>query len=180
MCKLEDYDKLHLDKAHRNNLIEELSLWHEHYLPPSGLEGKTVLDLGAGCGETAFFFLVHGASRVVCIESDQNAVRLLRENFSSDNRVDIVHAQIDAIKIDIEGSELGAIVETHFPTRFRKVRTINRDLDVNLWRIEKKRVSFSLMKRSLQRALHRSRIAVAHRIRLTIDKLADRQRKRCG
>ena len=38
------------------------------YIPKDGLEGKTVLDLGAGCGETAYLFFKHGAKRVVAVE----------------------------------------------------------------------------------------------------------------
>src|SRR5437867_8291799 len=101
MCKIEDYEHLELDKSHRTTLEQELDGWHTWYLPI----GDTVLDLGAGCGETAYFYLRHGARRVVCIESDPAALTLLERNFGNDDRVTIIGAHIDSIKVDIEGSE---------------------------------------------------------------------------
>ena len=35
------------------------------------VRGKTVLDVGAGCGETAFFYRLYGAKKVVAIEADR-------------------------------------------------------------------------------------------------------------
>jgi len=48
--------------------------------PPDGVEGKIVLDVGAGQGETRLLFFTHGASRVVCIELIHDAASLLRKN----------------------------------------------------------------------------------------------------
>jgi SAM-dependent methyltransferase len=107
----------------------ELQRWHEWYLPV----GHTVLDLGAGCGETAFFYLNHGAKRVIAVEYDPEALRLLRENFASDDRVTIIDARIDSIKSDIEGSERNMVVETHFPFKLRKVKTLTPN--VTIWKL---------------------------------------------
>ena len=110
-------------------------MWHLYYLPHKPLAGKTVLDLGAGCGETAKFFLNHGASRVVCIEPDSKCLEYLRQNFGKDPRVVIVSDSIDHIKIDIEGAEEGMIFEAHFPVKVRKLSGSPR---ATLWRIEKR------------------------------------------
>lgn len=67
MCSIEDYSKLRLCASHRGYVNSELDLWHEHY---SNVEGKGVLDVGGGCGETAFFFLMHGARSVFSFEQN--------------------------------------------------------------------------------------------------------------
>src|SRR5438093_12456875 len=120
MCNLEDFSNLRLTDYHAQILRDELDMWHRYYLPIKG----TVLDVGAGCGETAFFYLNHGAQRVICIESDETALECLHHNFDDNSRVVIVSAHLDGIKVDIEGSELGAIIETHFPTRVRALKIL--------------------------------------------------------
>ena|SRR5438094_3211210 len=115
MCNTSDFASLKLG-SYRNILETELARWHEWYLPVKG----TVLDLGAGAGETAQFFLNHGADRVVCIEADPEALRLLHENFDNDKRITIVAAHLDKIKSDIEGSERDMTVEVHFPFKIKK------------------------------------------------------------
>jgi len=110
-------------------------MWHLYYLPHKSLAGKTVLDLGAGCGETAQFYLNHGASRVVCIEPESKSLEYLRKNFGKDPRVVIVSDFIDHIKMDIEGAEEGMIFEAHFPVRVRKLSGSPRE---TLWRIERR------------------------------------------
>ena len=117
------------------------------------------MDLGAGCGETAFFYLNHGADHVICVESDREALVHLRRNFGGDSRVTILPVHVDSVKIDIEGSEEGMVLETHFPVRFRSVRRLGPN--VRLWRLEKRLFS-----------LHNFRIAAAHKIRTAaLDKL---------
>ena len=116
MCKIEDYNLMSLG-SYRNIVENDLKIWHDHYLPiPEG----TILDIGAGAGETAKFFLEHGATKVICVEMDKEAIKLLHENFDGNNRVIIVPERIDKIKIDIEGSERDMIVETHFPFKWIK------------------------------------------------------------
>jgi len=115
-CRLEDYQKrLKLDGFHMAVLKAELPYWHVAYLPVKG----TVLDVGAGNGETALFYLLHGANKVVCIEPNAT---LLQENFKDDDRVTIVPMAVDTIKIDGEGCEEGMVVETHFPYVVRELR----------------------------------------------------------
>ena len=95
--------------------VNEWRIWEKYYLPTFSLKGKTVLDVGAGCGETAFFYLLHGTQKIVAIEPDREAIACLRENASRNgwnveiipeafklNHLDIPH---DFMKMDIEGQE---------------------------------------------------------------------------
>jgi predicted RNA methylase len=120
MCSIEDFKRLDLDDEHRLIVEQELEGWHDWYLPVE----DTVLDLGAGCGETAFFYLNHGAKKVICIEANPKAVELLRRNFGDDSRVIIVEAHIGSIKMDIEGSERNMVIETHFPFKLKRIKNL--------------------------------------------------------
>lgn len=97
-------------------LANELPIWKKHYAPPFGMKDFTVLDAGAGCGETAWLFLGMGAKKVICIEPDPNRFNLILDNAAA-NRWNIEaindylrpeHVErpdIDFAKIDIEGGE---------------------------------------------------------------------------
>jgi hypothetical protein len=97
----------------RNNLFwSEIPEWERFYLPID-VDGLAVLDVGAGEGETAKFFLEHGASKVICIESDNMAFRLLKINarerpiFALYKRFELADLDMnfDFMKMDIEGYE---------------------------------------------------------------------------
>jgi len=93
-------------------LVAEFERWKTQYLPVD-LKGKTVLDVGAGEGETAYFFLLHGAKKVVCIEPDEKSyarliwnakgkpIQCLQKEFQLAD-LEISH---DFMKMDIEGWE---------------------------------------------------------------------------
>jgi SAM-dependent methyltransferase len=111
----------------------EWRIWSKTYLPSISLEGKTVLDAGAGCGETALFYLLQGAKKVLCVENSPSAVELLAKNARKNNwNVEIIpesfslsHLSLgfDFAKIDVEGAEacllslssidFPCVVETH-------------------------------------------------------------------
>lgn len=112
MCQLRDFDNLVMDSEHRGMLRAELRAWHRSYLPPTSLVGKTVLDIGAGNGETAQFFLNHGAEHVISIEPYAGK---LMTNFGKDSRVTIIPRFVNHIKSDCEGGERYMAIETHFP-----------------------------------------------------------------
>jgi FkbM family methyltransferase len=61
-------------------IIDEWKEWEKYYIPHFSLQGKTVLDVGAGCGETALLFFLHGAHKVIAVEPDLKAVECLKEN----------------------------------------------------------------------------------------------------
>jgi SAM-dependent methyltransferase len=121
-------------------LNEEWTLWQEAYLPPSGLEGKTVLDVGAGCGETALLFFLNGAKNVICVEPNKDAATLLSSNgkengwqieiFNEAFRLNHIRYAVEKgaslMKIDCEGGEeallrmeklpqLLSVIEVHTP-----------------------------------------------------------------
>lgn len=96
-------------------IAREVADWKKRYLPLA-LKGKTVLDVGAGEGETAWFFLREGADRVVCVEADSFAVANLRYNARRHAGVGVEvageafrleHLEVphDFLKVDIEGYE---------------------------------------------------------------------------
>lgn len=97
-------------------ISEWAPVWERFYLPPFPIQGKTVLDAGAGSGETAYFYLLHRAKKVIAVEKDEVAVRLLRRNVDYNKwDVEIVHGEFDLktfedhdfdfMKMDIEGGE---------------------------------------------------------------------------
>jgi SAM-dependent methyltransferase len=96
----------------RDMFLYEYEDWLKHYLPIS-MKGLTVLDVGAGEGETARFYLEHGAKKVLCIEPDKACFIRLRENalgrplecFHKRFSVDDLYLPFDFMKMDIEGYE---------------------------------------------------------------------------
>jgi hypothetical protein len=83
-----------------------------YYLPIS-VENLTILDEGAGEGETAKFFLDHGARNVICVEPDLSSFRRLVENAKDKPMVclnkkfelDDLKLDFDFMKMNIEGYE---------------------------------------------------------------------------
>ena len=107
--------RLRLLTPHALYVIREWDMWKKYYLPNSSLNEKTVLDVGAGCGETAFFYFLHGAKKVIAIESSIKAVECLKENARTNGwNIEIIphsfkleHLKIphDFMKMDIERGE---------------------------------------------------------------------------
>ncbi len=103
-----------LTKYHLSNVINELELWETVYLPTE-VKGKTVLSVGEGCGETALFYLKHGARKVIAIEKEREPYELLCRNVSKNNlnvetineAFALAHLDLsyDFMKMDIEGDE---------------------------------------------------------------------------
>src|SRR5205807_10161600 len=104
------------------------AVWRPAYLDRS-VERKTVVDIGAGCGETARFYLLHGAKSVLAVESSLECYRNLVGNFRGDGRVIPVRMEIGHIKVDIEGAEEGMLVETHRKgLEWRVVNKVNQEV----------------------------------------------------
>jgi predicted nicotinamide N-methyase len=106
----------------------EWSEWMNDYLPPGGLQGKTVLDVGAGEGESAHFFFRHGASKVIAIEpDDEKFAKLLLNSEKMGWKLEPIHdvlreshlteIQRDFTKIDADGGETAmlALSRLDFP-----------------------------------------------------------------
>jgi phospholipid N-methyltransferase len=154
MCNLSDYDRLEMTDWYRNLVKQELSMWHRvHYQGPG-----TVLDLGAGCGETTLFYLSHGADKVIAVEADPEVYKILQRNFGNHPKVKTVLGQVKHIKADIEGGEDGMILEHHFPFAWA---TMNRNPRIEMLIKTKPLIPWQFW--------HQARIRTAHRIRLTID-----------
>ena len=99
---------------------KEMLLCGHLYLPKFSLKDKTVLDIGACCGETANIFLKAGAKKVICIEPNINRIRYIDFNkrnlgWNVDiipekaNPKHIIETKPDLIKCDIEGYEMDLI-----------------------------------------------------------------------
>ena len=117
-------------KDHISPMTAVMQTWIESYLGLN-LAGLTVLDVGAGEGETAKFFLDHGAAKVICIEPSTQAYRHLARNVAEYPTVlpikkrfslSDLHLPHDFLKCNIEGCEeklldanltVPAIVEVH-------------------------------------------------------------------
>jgi len=56
----------------------------------SGLRGRDVIDLGANVGDTALYFILHGARKVIAVEPLPNVARCAEENVRLSNVVDRV------------------------------------------------------------------------------------------
>ncbi len=93
----------------------EQEQWEKYYLPNFSLEGKTVLDVGAGAGETALFYLKHGAKKVIAIEINPFAIHCLAFNVMIKKlnieispvpfKLEHITEEVDFMKCDIEGGE---------------------------------------------------------------------------
>lgn len=97
-------------------LFLESRAWERVYLPGFSLEGKVVLDVGAGCGETAELFFRHGARKVIAIEANPDLKGYLGYNsFMNRWQMDVrmepfslehMDLEFDFMKVDCEGGEL--------------------------------------------------------------------------
>lgn len=105
-----------LSEKTRKEAIAEWQEWERDYVPKDGLEGKTVLDVGAGEGETTHFFFSKGARRVIAIEANSAKLEKLIGNVRRKGWVvtiegrsfevsDLRNFEYDFAKIDIEGGE---------------------------------------------------------------------------
>lgn len=131
-CQLSDYSAIRVYGQWYGILQNELERWHRDYLPVHG----TVLDIGAGCGETVYFYLAHGAQHVVAFESDPIAFSMLKANYGENPKVTIL-GRVDHIKIDIDGAEEGTLLETHWNHVWKDLGLLSQNGPIHLWRLEK-------------------------------------------
>lgn len=107
---------IRLPRRYAGSLLAEGIIWDQKYLPKWSLAGKTVLDVGAGAGETAWFFLSHGASRVIAVEPDSQVARFLKLNTAANEwpieilgerfSGELLNRKHDFLKMDCEGCEI--------------------------------------------------------------------------
>jgi SAM-dependent methyltransferase len=97
-------------------LFSEWKAWEMWYLPSNGLDGKVVLDVGAGTGESALFFYHHRARKVIAVEPNPEALTFLHHNKDLNRwnmqiieepfKLDQLKLPFDFAKIDCEGAEI--------------------------------------------------------------------------
>ncbi|MGH9919957.1 MAG: hypothetical protein ACRD6W_13970, partial [Nitrososphaerales archaeon] len=70
-------DKLVMSRDRAGMMLYEWRTWRRCYVPRGfDFSGKTVLDVGAGEGETVELYRLAGAKRFICVEPDpQRAAR---------------------------------------------------------------------------------------------------------
>jgi SAM-dependent methyltransferase len=99
--------------------LYERKRWENQYLPPYGVKDKTILDIGAGAGETAKFFLDHGAKNIIAVEINPYALPSLRRN-ASKHHITVIEKPFatsmlqlphDYMKMDIEGYETSLLMD---------------------------------------------------------------------
>lgn len=108
--------------------------------------GKNVLDIGADWGSTAYYFLEHGAIKVVAVEGSKVSAPELFNNYGSEPNIVCIEKIVqspddfenlisshkaDIVKVDIEGAEkhlLGVSGDTILKIKEWLVETHNEDL----------------------------------------------------
>jgi SAM-dependent methyltransferase len=109
---------LMLPRTYAKILWNERSMWEKWYA--GDFKGKTVLDIGAGAGETASFFFNRGAKKVIAFEVNHQAIDYLWRNANINNwniaifgrkfhymDLDMPYCEgFDYLKMDIEGGEI--------------------------------------------------------------------------
>ena len=126
-------DKLVLSRDRAGMMLYEWRTWKRYYAPHGfDFSGKTVLDVGAGEGETVELYRLLGAKKFLCVEPDpQRAARLRQtsarngwdaEVFEEPFSLKFLERAFDFMKMDCEGCEsalLGTrvafpcVMETH-------------------------------------------------------------------
>lgn len=61
-------------------MIQEFINWKRDYKVPFSLKNKTILDIGAGCGESVFYFALKGCRNFIAVEPNTQCANLLRKN----------------------------------------------------------------------------------------------------
>ncbi len=126
--------KLKLNRRKAALMVSEWKLWNDYYLPSSGVAGKTVLDVGAGCGESTALMFEKGAKMVVCVEPSQEEVAYLRENIKTNGwncevipsgfDLSMLKSEIDFVKMDCEGCEAALIGLEKLPSVIAEVHSV--------------------------------------------------------
>lgn len=117
-------------------LTNEYPRWRRFYKPPIA-HNEVILDAGAGCGETAYFFFSLGAKKVIAIEPDETRYARLLRNIKVNDwncvaindvlRPEMITGdrfQFDFAKVDIEGAEID-LLGFDLPPSVIEVHTFN-------------------------------------------------------
>jgi hypothetical protein len=124
---------LRLTRRKAGLMASEWGMWNEVYVPRAGLAGKTVLEVGSGCGESTALLFEKGAARVVCVEPDEEQVRYLSENVKENGwNAEIVPSRFslsllkddyDLVRMDCEGCEVELLKLDRLPNLITEVHS---------------------------------------------------------
>jgi ribosomal protein L11 methylase PrmA len=70
----------------------------------SGLKGRDVIDVGANVGDTALYFVLNGARKVIAVEPLPNVARCAEENLKLNDvadKVKVVNAVLGGEPVDV-------------------------------------------------------------------------------
>ena len=73
------------------------AVFYRNEYGPLDVAGKTVIDVGASIGDTAIYFLIKGAKRVIAIEPNILAIHYLQRNINLnrfDDKITVVNAAV--------------------------------------------------------------------------------------
>ena len=109
-------DKLVMSRDRAGMMLYEWGTWMRYYVPRGfDLHGKTVLDVGAGEGETVELYRLLGAKRFICVEPDPQRAGRLRDNSARNGwgvevyeepfSLKFLEREFDFMKMDCEGCE---------------------------------------------------------------------------
>ena len=114
---------------------------------PVNVQGKTVIDLGADYGSTAYYFIRKGAIRVICVEGNPlrysqlqanmrflpNCVAVYRNIQSPADLTDVLKNIAETVKVDIEGAEahLLKVAPSLVQQHYEWIIEVHRNMDGN-------------------------------------------------
>jgi hypothetical protein len=114
-------------------MVSEWGMWNEVYVPRDGLAGKTVLEVGSGCGESTALLFEKGAGRVVCVEPDEEQIRYLSENVKENGwnaevvptrfSLSLLKDEFDLVRMDCEGCEVELLQLDRLPNLITEVHS---------------------------------------------------------
>jgi FkbM family methyltransferase len=88
------------------DLIYGVFIRGEYEVPEvlSGLRGRDVIDVGANIGDSALYFILHGARKVIAVEPLPNVARCAEENVrlsSATDKVRVINAALSDKPVNV-------------------------------------------------------------------------------
>lgn len=99
-----DKPKVYLEQYPTDSNVAADFLWSA--LMNGEIEGKTVIDIGAGTGILGFGAMLLGAKKVVFLEIDEKALDICKKNYENIcNEFDVTGCEVDFVQKDISKFE---------------------------------------------------------------------------
>lgn len=117
---------LKLTRRKAGLMASEWGIWNRYCTPKSGVLGKTILEVGSGCGETTALLFEKGAKKVVCVEPNDEEVKYLLANIEENKwNAEVIptkfspsiisNEKFDLVRMDCEGCESELLSLNQFP-----------------------------------------------------------------